>query len=837
MHMQSESLDGIHANGSRRGWAVNRSLPSLNSNPRFRGVRDLVACAGGLLCWTEAAWGQSRANNQLTNLSLHEAFFGVVVLGIVANAYLVGLFHPVSPGTGGICRRWARKWELSPQDLGAFSWWRLALWSLLSLFFELLMIRWISSEIRVFAYFKNFVLIACFLGFGLGCYLCRRRVNLLLIVVPLLTFTLIIKLPWDSLRVFISVIPAYVGASSQVHVWGVPSEFSFPLLAAALAVIVPFFGLICFIFIPFGQLVGWYLENNGTGITAYSVNVIASLAGIILYTLLCFLYQPPITWFLVAGLILTGLLWRVPTLRWGVAIAFVFCLGLLSINPGKDRSTYWSPYQKLTLIRREISGEPVGYELSTNDSWYQQILDLSPEFVKAHPELFESVPVEWNAYNIPYHFFPQPPSVLVLGSGMGNDVAAAVRNGARHVTAVEIDPLILALGRKLHPENPYGSPLVRTAQDDARSYLQNSSDRFDLIVFSLLDSHTTSSHFSNIRIDNYVYTLEALQAAKKLLKADGIFIIKFQVDTPWIAGRLYGLLQSVFGHAPLQLEADSSYIAYTTGGRFFISGSEHHIQEALSDRRLAAYVAKHNDFQMSPASLTTDDWPYFYQHEPGLPASVIIISVALVILCWMLLRDTGAGLRSTRWHFFFLGAGFLLLEAQIVSKMALLFGTTWIVNSIVISGLLLLIVAANFLVQLVPRFPVGIAYVGIFLTLFVSYAVPLEKLFFAAMWARVLTAMIVLCLPVFFAGIIFVRSFAREGFRGEALGSNLMGSMVGGILESASLWTGIWFLLVLAALLYLASWIALAVEKPARLRQEKTSEADVSPERELATAP
>jgi len=141
MDMQSESLDGIHANGSRRGWAVNRSLPSLNSNPRFRGVRDLVACAGGLLCWTEAAWGQSRANNQLTNLSLHEAFFGVVVLGIVANAYLVGLFHPVSPGTGGICRRWSRKWELSPQDLGAFSWWRLALWSLLSLFFELLMIR------------------------------------------------------------------------------------------------------------------------------------------------------------------------------------------------------------------------------------------------------------------------------------------------------------------------------------------------------------------------------------------------------------------------------------------------------------------------------------------------------------------------------------------------------------------------------------------------------------------------------------------------------------------------------------------------------------------------
>src|SRR5207248_6455389 len=206
-----------------RGWAVNRSLPFLNSDPRFRGVRDFVACAGGLLCWTEAAWGQSRANNQLTNLSLHEAFFGVVVLGIVANAYLVGLFHPVSPGTGGICRRWSRKWELSPQDLGAFSWWRLALWSLLSLFFELLMIRWVSSEIRIFAYFKNFVLVACFLGFGLGCYLCRRRVQLMALIAPLLLLTAILKAPISPLRRSIAALPQMLGSSVEVHVWGVPA--------------------------------------------------------------------------------------------------------------------------------------------------------------------------------------------------------------------------------------------------------------------------------------------------------------------------------------------------------------------------------------------------------------------------------------------------------------------------------------------------------------------------------------------------------------------------------------------------------------------------------------
>ena len=221
---------------------------------------------------------------------------------------------------------------------------------------------------------------------------------------------------------------------------------------------------------------------------------------------------------------------------------------------------------------------------------------------------------------------------------------------------------------------------------------------------------------------------------------------------------------------------------------------------------------QHSGVKLSPATLTTDDWPYFYQHEPGLPMSVIVISVALMLLCWTLLRDTGVAMRSLRWHFFFLGAGFLLLEAQIISKMALLFGTTWVVNSIVIAGLLTLIVAANFLVKLKPDFPVGMAYAGIFLTLMASYWIPLQTFFFSSLWIKILTATLVLCSPVLFAGIVFIRSFAREGFRGEALGSNLFGAMVGGILESASLWTGIRFLLVIAALLYLASWIALHFE-------------------------
>jgi hypothetical protein len=93
-----------------------------------------------------------------------------------------------------------------------------------------------------------------------------------------------------------------------------------------------------------------------------------------------------------------------------------------------------------------------------------------------------------------------------------------------------------------------------------------------------------------------------------------------------------------------------------------------------------------------------------------------------------------------------------------------------------------------------------------------GYFIPLERLFFHSIWLKALAATAVLCLPVFFAGIVFIRSFAAEGFRSEALGSNLLGALAGGMLESLSMWTGIRSLLIIAAVLYVASWWALGAQ-------------------------
>ena len=724
-----------------------------------------------------------------------------------------------------------RSWfDLSPQDLGAFTWRGLILSSALGLYLELLLIRWISSEIRIFAYFKNFVLIACFLGFGLGCYLCRRSIVVLALLAPLLFLTLIIHLPWLPLRGVIASLPTLLGATSEVQIWGVgflqlSGNAIVGLLVAAI-VALPLFALLAVSFIPIGQLVGWYLENAPNGILAYSLNIVASLAGIMMYTALCFAAQPPVVWFAVAGALTVGMLWKVSRIRWIATVAFAACALLTTISTARPGArVYWSPYQKLALTPFYVGAELGGYDLETNSSSFQRIVDLSPRFVSRHPELFTQLPIELHSYNLPYRFAPNPPSVLILGSGMGNDVAAALRNGSERITAVEIDPLVLRLGHELHPEHPYDSPRVTTFVDDARSYIQNSSERFDLIVFSLLDSHTTTSHFSNVRIDNYVYTIEALKAARRLLKPDGVFIIKFQVQRPWIAGRLHDLVVATFGSEPLHVQAAAGY---NTSGRFFIAGSEAKIAAALQDERLRNYVAAGSRMPMESARLTTDDWPYFYQREAGLPTSVATISLLLIVVSFSAANRIGITVRSIRAEFFFLGAGFLLLEAQIVSRMALLFGTTWVVNSIVISTLLFLIVLANIVASRFPAIPVSLAYGAILVTCVASYVIPTDALFFRSFWLRALISTAVVSLPVFFAGIVFIRRFAAADFGAEAIGSNLLGALAGGISESISLWLGLRSMLLLAAILYAGAWLS------SRRQRNESGATDAATAREAA---
>jgi SAM-dependent methyltransferase len=691
-----------------------------------------------------------------------------------------------------------------------FSYRRLFILSVLALFLEMLMIRWISSEIRIFAYYKNFVLIACFLGFGLGCALCRRRVYPLATALPILFFTIFVAAPIPGMRDGVLNLTTLIGMTSQVLIWGVttPTAFSYSALAVAVVAVAPLFASIVLSFVPLGQVVGAMLENAPRGTFGYTVNVAGSLAGILLYTVLCFFYQPPAIWFLVASVLFAIVFFAQRKSMLVFSGACVLAAAALTVWVTNTSKSYWSPYQRLTLTPMRSENEIVGYTLNTNDSWYQWILNLSPEYLAKHKNAGQGDP-NWNPYNLPYRFAQSPKSVLILGAGMGNDVAAALRNtnADAEVTAVEIDPLILKLGETLHFERPYQSNRVHIVNDDARSYIQNSREKFDLIVFAFLDSHTTASSFSNIRIDNFLYTVEAVSRARELLTPDGLMVVKFQIGVPWIGERLRGLIQQVFERPPFETR---SSLEHDPGGAYYIIGSEKAMLQISQNPTLAGHMTLAPE---AHATLSTDDWPYFYQKDRGMPVAVLGLSGFLVCLSLYMVRrllgSRASGFsRWSRLHFFLLGAGFMLLEAQIISKMALLFGTTWVVNSIVVSGLLVLIMAANLIFERWPSYSLTVPYVGIILAAMLAYVIPLRFLLFESLLLRCTVATLLLCLPVLFAGMVFIRSFADAHFSGVALGWNLIGAVLGGMLETISQATGLRALVLIAVGIYIASWVA-----------------------------
>ena len=173
--------------------------------------------------------------------------------------------------------------------------------------------------------------------------------------------------------------------------------------------------------------------------------------------------------------------------------------------------------------------------LDVADIYYMDITDLSDAFVRKYPR-FYGEDIRLYSYNLPYTLL-HPKSVCVVGSGGGNDVAAALRAGVEEVVAVEIDPVIAEAGRLHHPERPYQDPRVTLVVDDARHFFNQTRKKFDLVVFGLLDSHALLSGFGSVRLDNYVYTREAFERVRCLLKPGGSVACCFAGGPPWIYER------------------------------------------------------------------------------------------------------------------------------------------------------------------------------------------------------------------------------------------------------------------------------------------------------------
>jgi hypothetical protein len=155
-----------------------------------------------------------------------------------------------------------------------------------------------------------------------------------------------------------------------------------------------------------------------------------------------------------------------------------------------------------------------------------------------------------------------------------------------------------------------------------------------------------------------------------------------------------------------------------------------------------------------------------------------------------------------------MGAAFLLLETKNIVQYALLFGTTWFVNSLVFAGVLLSVLAA---IEVASRFRLPrprVLYVALGASLAVAWAVPPESLLALSPLPRFLTATAVAFMPVFLANLIFSQRFKSTASTAAAFAANLLGAMLGGALEYTALITGYRFLLVVIAVLYGLAFLA-----------------------------
>ena len=468
-------------------------------------------------------------------------------------------------------------------------------------------------------------------------------------------------------------------------------------------------------------------------------------------------------------------------------------------------STVWSPYNRIEIFKIPsiTTGQPeddeLGWILAVQGNYYQRLLNLEEKPSEALARAYPFYSNAHFAYNQPYAWMPKPRNVLVVGAGTGNDIAAALRHGAEHVDAVEIDPRIQQIGADLHPEGPYASPKVSHIIDDARSFfLREPEKKYDLIVFGLLDSHISSfsSFSSNIRLDNYVYTLEAFEQALDRLTPDGVLSMSFYVAQPWVATRVDAMLREIYD-GPVYVTP-----LYYDDGYLFLLGPG---LSPIHDERVTVGMPKEVVAEWPAGPLATDDWPFLYLREHGVPSTILWASVAVLLVGFAVVRVLFRGAFAFDRQLFFLGGGFLLVETRTIAQLGLLFGSTWQVSGITIASILAMIIGANLIVEKTGALPKRPLYVGLVLCLLANYAVPPA----VALGAGTLAALgmaAFFALPLFFAALIFASAVRDRTNLAPALASNLVGAVLGGLLENLSLATGIAGLSLLAIFLYAASY-------------------------------
>lgn len=670
----------------------------------------------------------------------------------------------------------------------------------LGLLLELAVIRWHASMFEFFAFYKNFSLLACFAGLGIGYALSRNRQGVLLcLVIPLLGWQLLL----------LTFVRYGLARSQNVSLQGVPFSEQLHMglvksddlgLATVYLLLTLVFLLTVLTFLPLGQLCGRLMER-GKRLESYGLNVAGSLAGVLAMFLASYLWTPPSVWF---GLICATLMFFVvrqrKSLLFAASAAFVVLMVLAwPVNPLWNR--VYSPYQLLEVGY----GDRGLLMIRAAGQYYQRVHNFLDGSANSNPQ---TIRVR-NYYELPYRISGSPQDVAIVGAGTGNDVAAALRTGAQRVDAIEIDPAILEAGRLYHPERPYANSRVHAVVNDARSFFRNTEGKYDVIAYGLLDSHTLLSNSSSVRLDSFVYTVEGLREARARLKEHGVLSLSFSVMDDAIAFKMFRMMREAFdGNEPVCINSGydgSTIFLQARNGGLVVSS------QILATSRVADRTAYFRAYQ-SQVDVSTDDWPFLYMPHRVFPVSYLpmlaLVAVLSILLYGKFFRSVP---RMGHAPFFFLGAGFMLVETKAITELGLTFGNTWQVVAVAISGILVMSFLSNTVVQK-RNVRGGLwAHILVLASLRAGWWVSRLGGFSSTGFGRAATVLALTC-PIFFSGLVFSSLLSAETNISEVMAINLLGAMFGGILEYSSMYFGLRFLYLLAAGLYGMSFLITALQ-------------------------
>ncbi|MCX6956223.1 MAG: hypothetical protein NTV51_29160 [Verrucomicrobia bacterium] len=681
---------------------------------------------------------------------------------------------------------------------------RLFLLSFTALFLELMVIRWAPSEVRLVAYYANLMLVSSFLGLGIGAIVGPRQWRLFRFFPLLLALSVLVL----------------VGAS-QVALPDATGEWRFQVAhskAWSYGILVLVFLLNALVFVPLGEEIGAQFQRLPP-LRAYVWDLLGSLCGTVAFGLFSFLHFSP----LLGMVLVVGLAGAVTAraARWRSLPFYAVALLAIGWSAARDE-TWWSPYYFITVRENHPTIEPSAdgqagvarfvekpaltpppalrtmtdpplYSVRVNQDFYQMHGTVDARRYTAdglRGRLLEPLIAQ---YDVPYRLVPTSARVLVLGAGGGMDVEMALLRGAQRVDAVEIDPVIAALSNRFNAAAPFANPKVVLHIDDARAFLQRDTARYDLVVFGHLDSQALFSYGASLRLDGYTYTVEGFRAAYSRVAERGALVVSFVAGRGWMAQKLVQMIEQATGAAPL---------TYVHGGQMMIIAPKGIV---LDGPNTVLGWTRASAAKMS-VDLATDDWPYLYLEKRGIPPDYrLIIGSLLVLSLGALVAFRGAAFGAGDGHFLFLGWGFLLLQTKSIGDCSLYFGTTWLVTTIVIAGVLLMVLLANWAAQRFVRTFHPWLYAPLLVALLVLLAVPREAILAQEIHWRALWTLLVVPLPIFFAGLIFSTTFRESRAPTLSFGANLIGATIGGFCEYLGMWIGSGALSCLVIAAYAAS--------------------------------